>query len=129
VLVLADVRTIFGTREELSSADIVNALRALDSRPWATWGKDNMGLTTHALARLLKDFGIHPMKIRFGSEIANGYTRRMFGDAWTRYSPVEPEQQNNPNEFGPETAFSKPEHPKSCSSSVVQVSPVNTGLC
>ena len=60
VLLLGDVRTVFGAREELSSADLVNALQALDSRPWATWGKDTTGLTSNALARLLNDFGIHP---------------------------------------------------------------------
>lgn len=129
VLVLADVRTIFGLKEELPSADIVKALRSLDSRPWATWGKDSKGLTTHALARLLKDFGIHPMKIRFGSETANGYTKRMFGDAWTRYTPAEPEQQNNPNNDGLESTIFEPEHPKSCSSSENAVSTNSNGGC
>ncbi len=85
ILLLDDVRTIFGTvTQDISSADLVEALRALDSRPWATWGKDDKGLTSHALARLLKNFAIHPVKIRFGADTANGYARRMFEDAWAR---------------------------------------------
>jgi hypothetical protein len=129
VLALADVRTIFGLKQQLSSADIVQALQALESRPWATWGKDHRGLTTHALGRLLKDFKIHPIKIRFGSETANGYTRRMFEDAWTRYIPVQPEHQNNFNNDGPETSISQLEHPERRSGCEIEVSANNGGLC
>ena len=88
VLVLADARAIFGVREELSSADLVTALKALDSRPWASWGKHGTGLTTNGLARLLRDFGIQPTKLRCGANTFNGYTRRTFEDAWTRYTPA-----------------------------------------
>ncbi len=64
---------------------------------------------THSLARLLKDFRIHPHKIRFGAETLNGYTRRLFEDAWTRYPASEPEQQNSTNETGLKSAFFEPE--------------------
>jgi hypothetical protein len=128
VLLLGDVQTIFAARHELSSADLVKALQALDSRPWATWGKGAHGLTSNALARLLRDFGVHPMKIRFGAETANGYTRRMFEDAWTRYTPLQPERQNNPSEYGPETSFLQLEHPESCSGCENAVSTNNDGL-
>lgn len=130
VLLLGDVQTIFATRHELSSADLVKALQALESRPWATWGKDNKGLTSHALARLLKVFRVHPVKIRFGDDTANGYTRRMFEDAWTRYTPPSQlEHWNNFNNDGPETAFLLPEHPETCSSCENTVSINNDGLC
>ncbi|MDQ3349967.1 MAG: DUF3631 domain-containing protein [Acidobacteriota bacterium] len=146
VLLLSDVQTIFGARDELSSADLVNALRALDSRPWAAWGKDSKGLTSNALARLLKDFKVHPIKMRFGPDTLNGYTRRMFEDAWERYvtvadqeNPVHPpsqlEHRNTPNETGGETPIlevSQPEHPKPCSGSKNAknaVLPNNDGLC
>jgi putative DNA primase/helicase len=130
ILLLDDVRTIFGpVTQDVSSADLVKALRALDSRPWATWGKDDKGLTTHGLARLLKAFTIHPVKIRFGDDTANGYTRRMFEDAWSRYTPLRPEQRNNSNNDGPEPAFLKPEHPKTCSTSENAGSTNNDGLC
>ena len=35
----------------------------------------------------LRPFGIHPMKLRFGERTANGYTKRMFLDPWSRYLP------------------------------------------
>ncbi|OFV90131.1 MAG: hypothetical protein A3H95_13895 [Acidobacteria bacterium RIFCSPLOWO2_02_FULL_64_15] len=129
VLLLGDAQTIFAARQELSSADLVKALQALDSRPWATWGKDNKGLTSNALARLLRDFGIHPAKIRFGADTLNGYTRRMFEDAWSRYTPARPEHWNNSNNDGPKTSFSQLEHPESCSGCETAVSTNNGGLC
>ncbi len=113
VLLLADVRAIFDAEDapEMSSADLAKALRSLDSRPWATWGKDNKGLTTHALARLLKDFKVHPGKLRRGTETPNGYTRRSFEDPWTRYPPSELEHWNIANNDGPITPTLEPEHP------------------
>ena len=107
------MRTIFDAEgtQELSSADLAKALRALDSRPWATWGKDAKGLTTHALARLLKDFKVHPGKLRLGTETPNGYTRRSFEDAWTRYPPSELEHWNTTNEYGPQPTTNQLEHP------------------
>lgn len=128
-ILLNDVQSVFGAREELSSADLVKALRALDSRPWATWGKDDKGLTTHALARLLKDFKVHPIKIRFGDDTSNGYTRRMFEDAWARYTPAKPEQRNNCKNDGPESPISQVEHAEGCSGSENVVSTNNDGLC
>lgn len=129
VLLLGDAQTIFAARQEFSSADLVKALLALDSRPWATWGKANTGLTSNALARLLRDFGIHPAKIRFGADTLNGYTRRMFEDAWTRYTPAQPEHRNKSNNDGPETSVSQLEHPESCSGCETVVSPTNGGRC
>lgn len=129
VLLLGDVRAIFGARDELSSADLVKALRALDSRPWATWGKDDKGLTSHALARLLKDFKIHPIKIRFGADTLNGYTRRMFDDAWARYTASGLEQWNKPNNDGPESPLSEVERSETCSGFENAVSTNNDWLC
>ncbi len=131
VLALHDVRSVFDAKavQELSSNDLAAALRTMDSRPWATWGKDSKGLTTHALARLLKDFRIHPFKIRFGAETLNGYPRHAFEDAWTRYPLSEVEQQNNPNEYGAESRISEVEHSKSCSGSENASVPNEDGRC
>lgn len=38
----------------LAAADMVRQLRALDGRPWRTWGRDSQGLTEHGLGRLLR---------------------------------------------------------------------------
>ncbi len=143
VLLLGDVRAIFGALEGLSSADVVTALKALDSRPWATWGKDNKGLTTNALARLLSPFEIHPTKIRFAPNPLKGYTRRMFEDCWLRYltvadtenlvyPPPQPEHRNIVNDSGPKPSFSQPEQLSACSGCETAVLPNNpneTAFC
>lgn len=41
---------------------------------------------------LLRPFDIQPMKLRFGERTANGYTKRMFADACSRYLPRRLEQ-------------------------------------
>ena len=51
---------------------------------------------------LLRSFRVHPMKLRFGESTANGYTTRMFADAWSRYVPRSVEQRNTPNNDGKE---------------------------
>jgi putative DNA primase/helicase len=129
ILLLDDVCAVFGPKDELASADLAQRLLALDSRPWRTWGKDGKGLTTHALARLLRDFKIRPVKIRFGDDTLSGYTRRMFEEAWASYTPLRLEQRNKPNSDGPESRISEPERPDGCSSSENAVSTNNNGHC
>ena len=45
-------------------------------------------------AGLLRPVGIHPMKLRFGEKTANGYTTRMFADAWSRSLPRRADQRS-----------------------------------
>ena len=42
------------------------------------------------------------MKLRVGATTANGYTRRMFADAWSRYLPRSLEQRHITNNDGDE---------------------------
>ena len=76
-------------------------LAALEDRPWADWTAGRP-ITQARVARLLRPFGIHPMKLRFGERTANGYTRRMFADSWSRYLPRNVEQRNTPKNDGDE---------------------------
>ena len=85
IRLLQDIRHIF-THETLGSADLVRRLVRLDDRPWAD-GAGGRPITPARVARLLRPFGIQSMKLRFGATTANGYTRRMFADAWSRYLP------------------------------------------
>ena len=55
-------------------------------------GTGERPITQARVARLLRPFGIRPMKLRFGTTTANGYTKRMFADAWSRYLPGVVEQ-------------------------------------
>ncbi len=61
-------------------------LVVLEDRPWVDW-LGGRPITQARVARLLRPFGIHPMKLRFGARTANGYTKRMFTDSWSRYLP------------------------------------------
>ncbi len=66
---LADIRQVFedrGEPESLNSDTIVSALVEMEGRPWAEYRRDGKPITKHALARLLKPFGIWPGNLRAG---------------------------------------------------------------
>jgi hypothetical protein len=90
---LSDIRTVFSEGEtgSISSNDLADGLRKIEGRPWAVWSHGK-GLTAHTLARQLGKFKVHPQKIRFGTETAQGYHRRDFEDVWSRYCPLPPTQ-------------------------------------
>ncbi len=90
VLILQDIRAIFDDRcaDRLPSNDLVNALVALQDRPWSDW-KKGKPMTANALSRLLKPFSIVPGSIRVGTgtkDTPKGYKRGQFADAWSRYA-------------------------------------------
>ena len=85
IRLLQDIRQVF-TDERLGSADLVSRLARLEDRPWADW-RNGCPISQARVATLLRPFGIYPTKLRFGHKTANGYTRRMFADAWSRYLP------------------------------------------
>jgi hypothetical protein len=60
---LADIRDTFDASDEMASADLVEALVAIEGRPWAEFGRNGKALTQNQLARLLKPLGIVPQKI------------------------------------------------------------------
>ena len=92
IRLLQDVRQVF-TDATIGSADLVQRLVGLEDRPWAD-GAGGRPITQARVARLLRPFGIHPLKLRFGERTANGYTQRMFDDPWSRYLPRKVEQWN-----------------------------------
>jgi hypothetical protein len=67
---------------------LVFALNGLEASPWGGWS-GGKGLTAHALARQLKQFGIAPRHTRDG--LARGYSRGQFDDAFSRYLPSTPD--------------------------------------
>ena len=78
---LADVADIFARGEHknekrLGSTMLVEELKKLADRDWAKWGRNRDGLTTTALARMLKPFNIKPRKRQYDREaIEEAYTR------------------------------------------------------
>ncbi len=83
---LADIRDVFGERDHLSTAELLEGLHNLEDAPWSDWyGK---ALTARGLARLLEPYRIGPHLRRLGGDRRRGYYRSDFMDVWERYAPV-----------------------------------------
>jgi hypothetical protein len=90
VQLLADLRTVFGEREVMSTGQILEALHAMPEAPWA----DLRGrpLNPRGLATRLRPYGVSSTKVRTGDTTAQGYRREDLWDAWRRYLPPEEPQ-------------------------------------
>lgn len=91
---LRDIREVFSERsnpDDLPASTLVEALVALEGRPW---GEINRGrpLTTHRLARLLEPYRIFSTR----TARARTYRRSQFLDAWSRYLGVAPSTSDTP---------------------------------
>jgi hypothetical protein len=96
VRLLRDIRTVFGTRERMPTADLVAALIKMDDSPWADlYGKE---LSARRLAKELERYDVRPVQWRDGTTQPRGYvvaateSPRQVGllDAWNRYLPDSP---------------------------------------
>lgn len=85
---LADIQDIFLERsaDRMFSKDLIEALKELPESPWSDWNRGK-GLSTNALSRLLKPFGINSKTIRINFDQYKGYTLEGFKDAFKRYIP------------------------------------------
>lgn len=84
---LTDCRTVWADADALPTADLLDRLKADPEAPWATWG--GVGLTSHKLGAMLREFDITSRNMRFSAGQAKGYARADFTDAWARYCPPE----------------------------------------
>ncbi len=117
VLLLSDLRTLLtnDSRAFVPGRELVAKLKKLEDRPWATWGRQESGLTGHALAALLRRFGVRSRSD--GHD--RGYDREpALAEAWARYLDAETPDPTchptsevskcqSPNNDGAETPFSK----------------------
>jgi Protein of unknown function (DUF3631) len=88
VLLLSDMRVVFGDAEALSTELILQRLHALDESPWAALrGKP---LNARGLATRLGNYGVHSKTIRVGDSTPRGYVREDLHDAWQRYLSLPP---------------------------------------
>ena len=89
---LADLKAIFDARQVDSahtSKEIVEALVAMEERPWPEWSHGKP-LTTRQLATLLDPFKVKPRTIRTATGTPKGYHLVDFADAFARYVPRPP---------------------------------------
>lgn len=85
IRLLADLRTVFGERDAMSSAEIIDALTKLDDAPWGDLkGKP---IDSRRLSSFLEKYGVAPKTVRIGTHTPRGYTREMLHDPWSRYLP------------------------------------------
>jgi len=98
---LHDIREVFnawigehrGTIEhEMTSAEIVKRLHAIEGRSWAEMpGRNPRPLTSNLLARLLRPFKVFPTTIGPEQDRRKGYRLLAFADAFERHlSPLAP---------------------------------------
>jgi hypothetical protein len=80
------VRTVFEEPDRMTTAALLEKLKALEEAPWSDLrGKP---LESRGLARLLRPYGIASKTVREGDSTAKGYERADFADAWARYLPA-----------------------------------------
>jgi putative DNA primase/helicase len=133
---LSDIQTIFTTtcadKDFLSSDEIIAGLKTLQDRGWADLNRGR-GLTPIQLATRLRGFGsdgrkLTTVKTRLGPKATGQrWHRKDFTDAWARYTPVKPEQAEQPNDSGPQRKNSDPEQAPIVPGSEPAISPMNTG--
>ncbi len=98
-MLLGDIRAIFdeGIAAWKPSQALCDELVAMEERPWGEWGRMRRPITGHALARLLKPYGIAPEVARTGGYgVQRGYARAAFEDAWRRYLDAPQDAGANP---------------------------------
>jgi len=95
VRLLEDLRTVFGDREVLATAEILETLIGLEESPWGDLrGKP---LDGRRLSKLLKPYAIAPKVLRIGTGTYRGYERVDLQDAWIRYLPPKEESLLSPS--------------------------------
>lgn len=86
VQLLTGIREAFGTRDLISSRELVDTLSADEEAPWGSLGRK--GLEPRTLAEMLGEYDIQPRPIRpngSAGSMVRGYRREDFRDAWERH--------------------------------------------
>ena len=86
---LADLRAVFqdaGDPEALPTKQILDALHAMEGRPWSEWSRGKP-LSSRGLSNLLRLFKVKPETIRFPVGAAKGYRRDALQPVWAAYLP------------------------------------------
>jgi hypothetical protein len=112
VQLLADIRTCFGSKDRLSTADLLAKLLADEEAPWG----DMRGrkIDARKLTGLLRPYDIRSSTIRMADgSTPKGYMRDSFEDTWKRYLPA-----LDPNATSATDATSQESHNKTVTSSV-----------
>jgi putative DNA primase/helicase len=78
------------TNDYIEAEALARALAEVESGPWAEYGKTGKPITSNALARLLRRFGIGPGQVGPKHARKRGYTREQFDEVFASYAPETP---------------------------------------
>ena len=84
---LADLQQVFreaGDPSALATSSILDALHAMEGRPWSEW-KRGKPLSPRGLSDLLKPFKVKPQDVRLGGRVLKGYKRDPLERVWRAY--------------------------------------------
>jgi hypothetical protein len=84
---LGDLREVFGSKDKMGSADIIDALVKLPESPWYHYHPSGSSLNTRDLSRLLKQYGVNSRDVWIDGKSVKGYLANDLADPWTRYRP------------------------------------------
>jgi hypothetical protein len=88
IRLLADLHKVFGDRDQMPTATILETLIGMDEAPWGDLrGKP---LNSRGLAQRLKQYEVKPAVLWFGPKQERGYTRAELSQPWKRYLPQSP---------------------------------------
>ena len=86
--------------DEITRAELVLKLHALEDRPWLEWGRLKKPISANGVARLLKAYDIRPGNIGSGNEPAHeataGRSSMTRGAIWGRQYPMTPSHPFQP---------------------------------
>ncbi|MDQ3494281.1 MAG: DUF3631 domain-containing protein [Pseudomonadota bacterium] len=83
VLLLSDLRKVFGDADHHATEVILERLHAIEESPWGDLrGKP---LDSRGLGNRLRPYGVRPTVIRVGDKTPRGYRREDLHDPWARY--------------------------------------------
>lgn len=94
ILLLTDLRSIFGDDDRLPTETVIEKLIALPESPWRDLPRGDYSsgksIDARSLSSRLRNYGIKSKVIRIGARVIRGYERSDFVDTWSRYLPQTP---------------------------------------
>ena len=87
IRLLGDLKQVFGTKDHMSTFEILNDLHNIEEAPWLELrGK---ALDARGLSWRLRPYNVSPRDVRIGDKALKGYYATDLWDAWERYLPKE----------------------------------------
>ena len=88
---LADIQEIFRQQNinSISTTDLIKHLVADCEKPWAAYNR-GVQVRPKQIAKMLKEYKIHSKPIRTGIDVAKGFEKSQFTEAFSRYIPTTP---------------------------------------